>query len=106
MWRIPFGDDGAFLQLAPAWTGWSGGAQGAVLVGSLVALVALLIWLARWDLRLTTPRRAAGLLSLRLAIALFAWALAALQPTFVVEQESETPSRVLIAVDRSASMEI
>lgn len=105
MWRLSLGGN-EYLSLAPAWSGWNPAGQGVVLVLSLAALVLLIVWLARWDRVLVSPRRSRVLLGIRLLVALIAWSLAALQPTLVTERDEDTLSRVLIAIDSSGSMDI
>ena len=105
MLRLNLGGD-EYVSLAPAWSGWSPLGQGAVLLLSLLALVALIVWLARWDRALVAPRQARALLGVRLLVAFIAWSLAALQPTWVTERDDEVASRVLIAIDNSGSMDI
>ncbi|MFO0866283.1 MAG: hypothetical protein U0744_16825 [Gemmataceae bacterium] len=105
MWTLPLGKDQNLL-LAPVWPGWSFAGQGAILAGSFIGLVLLFVWLARWDRLVATPVHARWLLGVRLLIGTIAWSLASLQPTLVVERDNEAPSRVLIALDRSSSMDI
>jgi hypothetical protein len=106
MLRVPLGADDSFLLLAPAWSGWTPAGQIAALAIALVVPLALVLWLYRWELRLVSRRAAACLLGFRLIAVALVWVLAALQPTIVHIRSDETPSRVLVAVDLSGSMEI
>jgi hypothetical protein len=104
MWRLDLGPEET-LVLAPAWPGWTPAAQISVLAASLAGLMLLLVWLARWDRQVASRRKARLVLGIRLAVALLAWSLAALQPTLVEERDDAAPTRVLFALDRSASMD-
>jgi hypothetical protein len=105
MFRIPLGADESFLLLAPAWSGWDAVWQTTALALALLVPLALMLGLYRWELRLVSRRAAACLLAFRVLALALVWSLAALQPTIVHLRSDETPSRVLVAVDLSGSMD-
>src|SRR5262245_42254024 len=71
-----------------------------------VVPVSLVLWLYRYELQLV-PRAAAGfLLALRLVALVLLLLVVCLQPTYARERHYGLPGRVLIAVDRSDSMEV
>src|SRR5262245_18792836 len=64
----------------------------------------LLLWLYRYELRLV-PRFAASLLLLtRLLMVVLLWFLVCWQPILARSEVEEVPSRIVIAVDVSSSM--
>src|SRR5439155_12444181 len=91
---LPFTD--AVLLLTP---------PSALLFLGLIPL-ALVIWLYRYELRLIARAAALGLLGLRIFVLLFILALLGLQPSIARSTSEELRGRVLVAVDRSASMDI
>jgi hypothetical protein len=99
--RLPFFPDDARLLVHPVWTGLQGG---LLLLLCLVPL-ALIVWLYRYELRLVPRGAAVGLLSLRLVVLTLILFLICLQPIYARDREEGLPGRVLVAVDRSDSME-
>src|SRR5436190_7631776 len=91
---LPFTD--AVLLLTPP--------SGLLLLG-LIPL-ALVIWLYRYELRLIARAAALGLMGLRIFVLLFILALLGLQPSIGRSTSDELRGRVLVAVDRSDSMDI
>jgi hypothetical protein len=82
-------------------------AGGLPLVGALVVVpLALLVVLYRYELRLISRPIAWALLGLRLGVFGGVLALVCLQPIYARDREVEEPGRVLVFVDRSASMEV
>jgi hypothetical protein len=106
MYRIslPFTD--ASVLLSPRWGEYSTPVQVALL--ALVCLVpaGLVLWLYRYELRLVKPLTALGLLLLRLVALALILFLVGFQPVFARSHVHELPGRVLIAVDRSGSMDV
>lgn len=100
MTKIPLPFSDAFLLLTPA----SGGRLATVLV--LVLAPIALVLLYRYELRLVRRGVAGLLLSLRLAVLLFLLFVAGFQPVVGRSVGEQLPGRVLIAVDRSESMDI
>ncbi|MFQ3593286.1 MAG: hypothetical protein SNJ82_08880, partial [Gemmataceae bacterium] len=66
----------------------------------------LLILLYRYELRLVSRPTAATLLTLRLLVLVLVLSLVCLQPVYAREVRYEQPGRVLVLVDRSASMDL
>jgi hypothetical protein len=76
----------------------------ASLVGLL--LLGLVAWLYRWELRLVRRRTALGLLLCRLLVLSFLAFVVGFQPVVARSTTEHLPGRILIAVDRSQSMDI
>jgi hypothetical protein len=106
MIRIPLPVDDYSMVLAPRWPAL--GTPGQIAVLTLLGLgpVLLVFWLYRHELRLVRRLTAVALLGLRLATVAILWLLVALQPVVVRATTEELPGRVIVAVDRSASMDI
>jgi hypothetical protein len=100
MTKIPLPFTDAFLLLTPA------GAGGAAMVLILILAVAALVLLYRYELRLVRRSLAVLLLALRLAVLVFLLLVVGFQPIVGRSVGEELPGRVLVAVDRSASMDI
>lgn len=105
MIRIPLWSDDTFLLLAPRFGDWTTAAQWTLLAGLLLVPATLVLWLYRYELRLLSRSAAALLLVLRFLVVVLLWFLAGWQPTVARYREEEVPSRVLVAVDLSASMD-
>jgi hypothetical protein len=101
---LPFTD--AYLLLSPRWGDLSAPVQ-VILLG-LVCLVpaALVVSLYRYELRLVNAGVALALLLLRLLVVALILLLVGFQPIFARSHVEELPGRVLIAVDRSDSMDV
>lgn len=106
MLRIALPSDEMFLLLAPRWSGWGDAAQTIALVTLFLAPLALMLGLYRYELKLVSRRAAASLLLLRVVAVLVLWCLVGLQPTLAHVECKETPSRLLVAIDLSASMDL
>lgn len=106
MFKLPLDADSTFLILAPRWADLGATWQAALLALVLLAPATLILWLYRYELRLISAGHALGLLSLRLLILLLLWIVIGLQPHLANERIEETPGRVRIAVDLSASMDV
>jgi hypothetical protein len=107
MLRIPLFSPDTNLLLSPRWGTFSI-AAGQAGVWLLVCLIPLVLtgWLYRYELHLVRHSVALGLLAIRMvAIALLLFVIC-LQPAVVSVTSEELPGRVLIAVDRSQSMDI
>jgi hypothetical protein len=101
---LPFTD--AVLRLVPRWSEW-----GAVFQVKSLALfgllpLALVVWLYRYELRLVSRAAALGLLGLRVALIIGLWFVVCLQPVITSTTSRELPSRVLVALDISDSMNV
>src|SRR5262249_45041756 len=102
----PLFSEDKFLLLAPRWSGWGEVGQSVVLAALFLVPLLLIVGLYRFELKLVARRPAALLLLLRGLGLFILWSLAGLQPTIGHVAEAETPSRVLVAVDLSASMNL
>jgi hypothetical protein len=98
MTRLPLPFTDAELFLAPRWS------VGGVLV-ALIALT-LVVWLYRFEMRIVSRRAAAGLLTLRVCAVLLLAFIVFVQPTLALNSSEHQPQRVLVFVDRTASMEV
>src|SRR4051794_9826291 len=106
MHRIPLPGTDAFLLLSPRWGELSPMAQVALLLLIVAVPVALVVLLYRYELRLIRRGAAIGLLGLRLLVLLLILFLLGLQPVYARTHTEELPGRVLVAVDRSDSMDV
>jgi len=100
---LPFPDTS--LLLSPRWTGMSSSGQVAVILLCLIP-PALVLWLYRYEMRLVPRSRALTLLGLRMLVLLFVLGLGMLQPIVQRMTKEELRGRVLVAVDRSDSMDV
>jgi hypothetical protein len=98
MTRLPLPFTDAELFLAPRWS------VGGVLV-AFVAL-SLIVWLYRYELRIISRRAATGLLTLRLCVVLLLLFVVFVQPTLARSSSEQQAQRVLVFVDRTASMDV
>src|SRR5436305_13896457 len=106
MLRIALDADETYLILAPRWADLGPAWQAGLLALLLLLPVGLVVCLYRYELRLIRPLHAVGLLGLRLLLLMLLWGVVTLRPT-VAHLETETvPSRVCVAVDLSASMDV
>jgi hypothetical protein len=102
---LPFVPD-SHLLLTPQGPGLPFVLRVALLVLLGAVPVGLVLWLYRYELRLV-PRAAAGvLLGLRLAVLGIILFLVCLQPVYARDRTIGLPGRVLVAVDRSGSMDV
>src|SRR5690242_19346049 len=102
--RVPFTDTD--LLLSPRWGELSGPAQVGLLSLCLLVPLALVLWLYRYVLRLVRPLTPLALLALRLAVILTLLLVVCLQPIVAQSTTQELQGRVLVAVDRSGSMDV
>ncbi|HMF15894.1 MAG TPA: vWA domain-containing protein, partial [Gemmataceae bacterium] len=106
MIRIPLPEKDAAILLVPRWGELGAPAQIVLLSILLLAPIILLVWLYRNELRLVPTRTAMFLLSLRLILVLLLTLVVGFQPVAARFSKSEDKSMVLVAVDRSASMDV
>jgi von Willebrand factor type A domain len=93
------------LLLTPRWNDYPLHVQFGVLL--LAALpILLVLWLYGYEMRLVKRSTAIRLLTLRLFVLAFLLFIALLQPIVVRTTTEEFPGRVVIAVDRSDSMDV
>src|SRR4051812_39808618 len=104
MFRIdlPFTD--AHLLLTPRLGGLSRFLQVGILALILAVVLFLIFRLYRYELRLIPRRFAVLLLGLRLALVLTLFVVTSMKPAVAHTITETVPSKVLIAVDRSDSM--
>ncbi|MBL8796267.1 MAG: VWA domain-containing protein, partial [Planctomycetia bacterium] len=105
MYRISLPGLDAVLLLSPRWAAWSGALQALAMLLFLLPLL-LTVGLYRYELRLVQRGVALLLLALRLTALGSVLLLVALQPVVERTHTEETPGRVLVCVDRSASMDV
>src|SRR5260370_30382939 len=106
MLRIPLTSPDTTLLLTPRWADYSGPWQTSLWLLGCALPLALIIWLYRKELRLVRPLTALSLLGLRLLIILALLVILAFQPVVVRSQVEEVLGRVMVAIDRSASIDI
>jgi hypothetical protein len=94
------------LLLTPQWAGLPAGLRFGLIALVCVVPLALVLWLYRWELRLVSRVTATALLGLRTLVLLLLLALVCLQPVHARDKTFGLPGRVLVAVDRSDSMEV
>jgi hypothetical protein len=101
MVRIPLGTDWLALTLTPRSAELGSAWQCVLLTLLLLAPAGLIVWLYRYERQLVRGWVAHGLLATRLLLVLLLWSLVGLQPSI-----TEFESRVCVAVDLSASMDV
>jgi len=106
MHRITLPGTDSSLLLSPRWGELSTFWQVALLVLIIAVPIGLVILLYRYEMRLIKPGAAVGLLGLRLIVLTLILFLLGFQPVYARTHTEELPGRVLIAVDRSDSMEV
>jgi len=99
------GSDVSLLLTLPM-VGWPLPARLALVVVLCAVPLGLLVVLYRLELRLVSRSLACVLLGLRLSVLLVLLGLVCLQPIVAREVQQVVPGRVIVAVDRSASMDI
>jgi hypothetical protein len=102
--KLPF--DLGDLLLTPQWAGLHPALQTAILLAVCLVPLALILWLYRYELQLVTRLTATCLLGLRLTVLTLLLLLVCLQPIYARTKTDGLPGRILVAVDRSDSMEI
>src|SRR4051812_10999473 len=101
---IPFVD--SYFLVTPQWAGLHPALQWGLLALVCLVPLALVLWLYRYELKLVPTSTALGLLSLRLVALLLILGLVCLQPIYAFDRTTGLPGRVLVAVDRSDSMDV
>jgi hypothetical protein len=103
-WKLPF-DLGDIL-LTPQAFGLPAALQAPVLAATALLPLALILWLYRYELRLVANSTALLLLCLRLVVLAILLLLVCLQPIYGHTRTDQLPGRILVAVDRSDSMDV
>jgi hypothetical protein len=106
MFSIPLPWPESSLLLHPQWAWLPAVVRGLVLCGVVAVPLVLLVWLYRFELRLVPRLTALSLLALRVAVLLLVLFVVCLQPIFARDRVTELPGRILVAVDRSTSMDV
>jgi len=106
MLSIPLYLNDLSLELALPFAGWPLALRWLLLLFLPFATLAVLLGLARYELRLVPLRIAITLLALRVAVFVCILLTLFLEPKFSRTIREEVPGRVLIAIDRSESMRI
>jgi len=105
IWRLPLPLPDAVLELSPRWGQFAEPWQAILFFALSLLPLLLIVGLYRYELRLVRLVPAITLLTLRVVFFLLLWFLVALQPVVAHVTSERLPSRVVIAVDRSQSME-
>jgi hypothetical protein len=94
------------LLLTPQWPGLPAAVRLGLIALVCVVPLILVLWLYRWELRLVSRVTALALLALRLVVLLLLLSLVCLQPVLARDRTFGLAGRVLVAVDRSDSMDV
>lgn len=103
-WKLPY-DRGDIL-LTPQWGSFNPALQMAILAAVCLTPLVLMLWLYRYEMQLVSRSTAVGLLCLRVTVLALLLILVCLQPIYGRTYTEGLPGRVLVAVDRSASMDV
>ncbi|HBI41789.1 MAG TPA: hypothetical protein DDY78_02905, partial [Planctomycetales bacterium] len=106
MFSIKLPNDGSTLLLTPQWSGLPAALQVALLVAVCLVPFVLIAWLYRYEMQLVPRAAAVFLLSMRVLVLFLLLFLVCLQPVYAHSKTKELPGRVLVAVDRSDSMDV
>jgi hypothetical protein len=104
--KLPFFPDDSGLLVNLDWTGLPGPAHATLLAVVCLVPAALIVWLYRYELRLVSRAVATTLLSLRLVVLALVLFLVCLRPIYARDRTEGLPGRVIVAVDRSGSMDV
>jgi hypothetical protein len=102
--KLPF-DLGDVL-LTPQWTGLSPALQTPLIAAVCLVPLGLVLWLYRYEMQLVARATALSLLCLRFLVLSLLLVLVCLQPIYGRTRTDALPGYVLVAVDRSASMDV
>lgn len=103
-WKLPF-DLGDIL-LTPQWSGLNPALQMLLMAAAFLLPPALVLWLYRYEMQLVARSTAIGLLCLRMVVLALLLVLVCFQPIYGRTRSEDLPGYVLVAVDRSDSMEV
>ena len=106
MYRIPLPNSETTLLLSSRFVDLSDPIQAGVGILACLLLLGLVVWLYRWELRLVRRGVAFGLLLCRLFVLSLLLFVVGFQPIVARSTTERLPGRVLMAVDRSQSMDI
>jgi len=102
--KLPF-DLGDVL-LTPQWTGLHPALQLSLIAAVCLVPLALVLFLYRYEMQLVARTTAVGLLCLRVVVLALLLILVCLQPIYGRTRTEGLPGYVLVAVDRSDSMDV
>lgn len=106
MFRLGLPNSDTALLLTPRWGELPLPLQILVLAALVLVPIVLVLWLYRYELKLVAGPTALLLLLLRLTAILLAVFLVGFQPILGKDWTEKLPGRVLVAVDRSLSMDV
>src|SRR5262245_36650071 len=106
MFTLPLPWPETSVLLSPPWPGLPFVARCLLLAALVLGPLVLLVTLYRYELRLVSRLTAFALFALRFVVVVLVLALVCLQPIYAHERKRDLPGRVLVAVDRSLSMDI
>jgi hypothetical protein len=103
-WQLPHGLGD--ILLTPQWAGMNPVLQATLHAVLFLLPLALMLWLYRYEMQLVGCCTAIGLLCLRVTVLTLLLLLVCLQPIYGRTHTEELPGYVLVAVDRSTSMDV
>jgi hypothetical protein len=106
MLRIPLPWPDTSVLLTPPWTGLSVVLRLLLLIVLCLTPLVLLVVLYRYELRLVPRLTALALFALRLTVVVLILLLVGGQPIFARDRRTTLPGRVIVAVDRSLSLDV
>ena len=106
MYSLKLPNDLGDVLLTPQWAGLHPALQWGVISGLCLVPLLLMLWLYRYEMQLVPRLTALSLLCLRVVVLALLLILVCLQPIFGRTRTDSLPGYVLVAVDRSASMDV
>ena len=106
MFSIKLTGDGSSLLLTPQWSGLPVWLQAVLLLAVCLVPLVLIVWLYNYEMRLVPRTAAVFLLGMRILVVFLILFLVCLQPVYAHSQTHELRGRVVVAVDRSQSMDV
>jgi hypothetical protein len=106
MFSIKLPNEGSTLLLTPQWSNLPAALQVTLLLAVCLVPFVLIAWLYRYEMQLVPRTAAFFLLSMRVLVLFLLLFLVCLQPVYAHSKTKELPGRVLVAVDRSDSMDV
>jgi hypothetical protein len=106
MFRIPLPWPDTSVLLSPPWAGMPLALRLLLLAVLCLVPVMLLVALYRYELRLVSRLTALGLFGLRLTVLVLLLVLVGAQPVVARDRRTTLPGRVIVAVDRTLSMDV
>ncbi len=106
MFSLPLPFELGDVLLTPQWAGLHPTLQWSLLAAVCLVPLALVLFLYRYEMQLVTRPTAVGLLCLRVTVLTLLLILVCLQPIYGRTRTDALPGYVLVAVDRSNSMDV